>query len=98
MDDLMSQLIFQHFVQKLNRMSVKTVPLRDIHISSKLVHVEQVIGLGNSFTILTLASNRTEAQLVSDMSFVVVQFKNKCITQPSKLTYFIIESKLLYIH
>ena len=91
-------LMFQHFVKKINRMSGKTVPLRDRKISSKLVHIEQVICLTKSFTILTLASNRTEAKLVSDISFIVVQFKKKCIIQPLKLNYFIIEHKLLYIH
>jgi hypothetical protein len=34
-----------------------------------------VIGIAKSFKILTLASNRTEAKLVSDISFVVVQLK-----------------------
>jgi len=34
-----------------------------------------VIGLAKSFKILTLASNRTETKLVSDISFVVVQFQ-----------------------
>jgi hypothetical protein len=43
------------------------------------------------------ASNRTEPKLVSDISFVVVQFKKKCIIPPFKLNYFIIESKLLYM-
>jgi hypothetical protein len=76
-------------------MSGKTVQ-RDRQISSKLVHIEQVIGLAKSFKILTLASNRTEAKLVSDISFVVVQFKKKCIIPLFKLNYFIIESKLLY--
>jgi hypothetical protein len=74
MEDQMSQLMFQHFLKKRNRMSEKTVQ-RDRKISSKLVHIEQVIGLAKSFKILTLASNRTEAKLVSDISFVVVQFK-----------------------
>ena len=62
------------FLKKRNRMSGKTVQ-RDRKISSKLVHIEQVIGLAKSFKILTLASNRTEAKLVSDISFVVVQFQ-----------------------
>jgi hypothetical protein len=74
MEDQMSQLMFQHFLKKRNRMSGKTVQ-RDRTISSKLVHIEQVIGLAKSFKILTLASNRTEAKLVSDISFVVVQFQ-----------------------
>jgi hypothetical protein len=51
-------------------MSEKTVQ-RDKKICSKLVHIEQVTGLAKSFKILTLASNRTEAKLVSDISFVV---------------------------
>jgi hypothetical protein len=72
MEDQMSQLMFQHFLKKRNRMSGKTVQ-RDRTISSKLVHIEQVIGLAKSFKILTLASNRT-AKLVSDISFVDVQF------------------------
>jgi hypothetical protein len=50
---------------------------RDRKLSSKLVHIEQVIGLSKSFKILTLASHRTEAKLVSDISFVVEQFKKK---------------------
>jgi hypothetical protein len=52
---------------------------RDRKISSKLVHIEQVIDLAKSFKILTLASNRTEAKLVSDISFVVVQFKKNAL-------------------
>jgi hypothetical protein len=59
-------------------MSGKTVQ-RDRKISSKLVHIEQVIDLAKSFKILTLASNRTEAKLVSDISFVVVQFKKNAL-------------------
>ena len=55
-------------------MSGKTVQ-RDRKLSSKLVHIEQVIGLTKTFKILNLASNRTEAKLVSDISFVVVQFQ-----------------------
>jgi hypothetical protein len=47
-------------------MSGKTVQ-RDRKISSKLVHIEQMIGFAKSFTILTLDSNRTEAKLVSDI-------------------------------
>ena len=74
MEDQKSQLTFQHFLKKRNRMSGKTVQ-RNRKISSKLVHIEQVIGLAKSFKILTLASNRTEAKLVSDISFVVVQLK-----------------------
>jgi hypothetical protein len=96
MEDHMSQLMFQHFLKKRNRMSGKTIQ-RDRKISSKLVLIEQVIGLAKSFKILTLASNRTEAKLVSDISFVVVQFKKKCIIPPFKLNYFIIESKLLHM-
>jgi hypothetical protein len=46
-------------------MSGKTMQ-RERKISSKLVHIEQVIDLAKSFKILTLASNRTEAKLVSD--------------------------------
>jgi hypothetical protein len=76
MEDQMSQLMFQHFLKKRNRMSGKTVQ-RDRNISSKLVLIEQVIGLANSF--LTLASNRTEAKLVSDISFVVEQFKKNAL-------------------
>jgi hypothetical protein len=59
-------------------MSGKTVQ-RDRKISSKLVHIEQVIDLAKSFKILTLASNRTEAKFVSDISFVVVQFKKNAL-------------------
>jgi hypothetical protein len=44
MEDQMSQLTFQHFLKKRNRMSEKTVQ-RNRKISSKLVHIEQVIGL-----------------------------------------------------
>ena len=55
-------------------MSGKTVQ-RDRKLSSKLVHIEQVISLAKSFKILTLASNRTEAKLAIDISFVVVQFQ-----------------------
>ena len=55
-------------------MSGKTVQ-RDRKLSGKLVHIEQVIGLAKSFKILTIASNRTEAKLVSDISFVFVQFQ-----------------------
>ena len=61
-------------------MSGKTVQ-RDRKISSKLVHIEQVIGLTKSFKILTLASDRTEAKLVSDNSFVVVQFQKNALFQ-----------------
>jgi hypothetical protein len=61
MEDQMSQLMFQHFLKKRNRMSGKTVQ-RDRKLCSKLVHIEQVIGLVKSFKILTLASNRTEAE------------------------------------
>jgi len=35
-------------------------------ISSKLVHIEQVIVVGNAFRILTLALIRTETKLASD--------------------------------
>jgi hypothetical protein len=59
----------QHFLKKRNRMSGKTVQ-RDRQISSKLVHIEQVIDLAKSFKILTLASDRTEAKLVSVISFL----------------------------
>jgi hypothetical protein len=51
MEDQMSQLMFQHFLKKRNRMSGKTVQ-RDRKISNKLVHIEQVIGLGKTFKIL----------------------------------------------
>ena len=44
MEDQMSQLTFQHFLKKRNRMSGKTVQ-RSRKIASKLVHIEQVIGL-----------------------------------------------------
>jgi hypothetical protein len=67
-----------HFLKKRNRMSGKTVQ-KDRKLSSKLVHIEQVIGLAKSFKILTLASNRTEAKLVSDISFVVVQFQKNAL-------------------
>jgi hypothetical protein len=80
MEDQMSQLMFQHFLKKRNRMSGKTVQ-RDRKICSKLVHIEQVIGLTKSFKILTLASDRTEAKLVSDNSFVVVQFQKNALFQ-----------------
>jgi hypothetical protein len=66
MEDQMSQLMFQHILKKRNRMSGKTGQ-RDRKISSKLVHIEQMIGFAKSFTILTLDSNRTEAKLVSDI-------------------------------
>ena len=74
MEDQKSQLTFQHFLKKRNRMSGKTVQ-RHRKIYNKLVHIEQVIGLGKTFKILTLALNRTEAKLASDISFVVVQFR-----------------------
>ena len=61
-------------------MSGKTVQ-RDRKICSKLVHIEQVIGLTKSFKILTLASDRSEAKLVSDNSFVVVQFQKNALFQ-----------------
>jgi hypothetical protein len=48
-------------------MSGKTMQ-RDRKISSKLVHIEQVIDLAKSFKILTLSSNRTEAKLRYDTS------------------------------
>ena len=69
----MSQLMFQHFF-KVKKQDVWKNSA-DRKLSSKLVHIEQVIDLAKSFKILTLASNRTEAKLVSDISFVVVQFK-----------------------
>ena len=55
-------------------MAQKTVQ-RDRKISSKLIHIEQVIGLAKTSKILTFALNRTEAKLASDISFVVVQFQ-----------------------
>ena len=46
-----------------------------VKISSKLVRIEQVIGFTKAFKILTLALNRTEANIASDISFVVLQFQ-----------------------
>jgi hypothetical protein len=44
---------------------------RNRNISSKLVHIENVIGLAKSYTIIILALNRTKANLASNISFVV---------------------------
>jgi hypothetical protein len=74
----MEDQMFQHFLKKRNRMSGKTMQ-RDRKISSKLVHIEQVIDLAKSFKILTLSSNRTETKLVSDIRFVVVQFQKNAL-------------------
>ena len=50
-------------------MSGKTVQ-RSRKISSKLVHIEQVIGLAKTFKILTVALNRTETKLARDISSI----------------------------
>jgi hypothetical protein len=47
---------------------------RDRNISSKLVHIEHVIGLAITYTIIILALSRTEANFASDISFVVIRF------------------------
>jgi hypothetical protein len=47
---------------------------RDRNISSKLVHIENVIGLAKSYTIIILALNRTKANLASNISFVITNY------------------------
>ncbi|VDI44139.1 Hypothetical predicted protein [Mytilus galloprovincialis] len=68
------------FFKKRNRMTGKTV-LRDRKISSKHVHIERIIGLAKTFKILTVAMNRTETKLSSDIIFVVFMLCNfrQCI-------------------
>jgi len=70
------------FFRKRNRMAGKTV-LRDRKKSSKRVHIERVIGLAKTFKILTVALNRTETKLASDIIFVVFMLCNfkRCIIQ-----------------
>ena len=61
MEDQMSQLKFQHCLKKRNRMPGKTVQ-GDRQISSK--YIEQVIGLVNTFKIITVALIRTKKQVL----------------------------------
>jgi hypothetical protein len=49
----LSPVPFQHFLKKRNRMSEKTVQ-RNRKISSKLVHIEQVIGLAKHIKLSPL--------------------------------------------
>jgi hypothetical protein len=49
-------------------------------VSSTISRVGEILFQSDkSFKILTLASNRTEAKLVSDISFVVVQFQKNAL-------------------
>lgn len=61
-------------------MTGKTV-LGDIKISSKRVHIERIIGLAKTFKIPTVALNRTETKLASDIIFLVFMLCNfkRCI-------------------
>jgi hypothetical protein len=45
---------------------------RDRNISSKLDHIEHVIGIAKTFNIIIFASNRTEAKFPGDISFLVM--------------------------
>ena len=63
------------FFRKKNRISHSTL-LRDRKISSKRVHVERVIGLGKTYTILTNPVNQTEAILSSDIVFICYMLVN----------------------
>jgi hypothetical protein len=62
MEDQMSQLMFQHFLKKRNRMSEKTVQ-RDKKICSKLVHIEQVTGLAKSLKFSPLLQTEQKQSL-----------------------------------
>jgi hypothetical protein len=62
----MEDQMFQHFLKKRNRMSGKTMQ-RDRKISSKLVHIEQVIDLAKScfFPIYVDDDSRTFLAMLS---------------------------------
>lgn len=63
------------FFKKKNRMDQKTV-LRDRKISSKRIHVERVIGLAKSYTILKQPLNASETLLSSDITFICFMLCN----------------------
>ena len=63
------------FFRKTNRMTGKTV-LKDRAISSKRIHIERIIGLAKTYTILKEPLNVTEAKLASEITFVCFMLCN----------------------
>ena len=63
------------FFRKKNRMTGKTV-LKDRAISSKRVHIERIIGLAKTYTILKEPLNVTETKLASEITFVCFMLCN----------------------
>jgi len=71
------------FFRKKNRMSGKTV-LKDRRISSKRVHVERIIGLGKTYTILKNLLNSTETKLSSHIiynCFMLCNFRTRIVSK-----------------
>ena len=68
------------FFRKRNKIASKTV-LHDRKIASKRVHVERVIGVAKTYTILTNSLTQTESLLSSHIIFVCFMLVNyrKCI-------------------
>jgi hypothetical protein len=58
---------------RVDEISVLKKVKRDRNISSKLVHIEHVIGLAKTFKIIIFASNRTEANFPGDILFQLMQ-------------------------
>jgi len=75
MEDQISQLIFPYFFLR-NETGCLEKQYKDAekYLVNLFIYIEQVIGLAKTFKILTVALNRTETNLASDSSFVVVQF------------------------
>ena len=66
------------FFKKQNRIRSSTV-ISDCKLSSKRVHIERLIGLANTFKIITHPLNRSETMFATDIVFVcfmLCNFKN----------------------
>jgi hypothetical protein len=63
------------FFKKKNRMSGKTV-MKDRKIASKRVHIERIIGLGKTYTLLTRNMNASETKMATKIIFVCYMLCN----------------------
>jgi len=57
---------FQTFFRKQNRM-YDTIVMKNQKIASKRVHIEWIIGLAKTYTMLTEAMNNIESSLVTQI-------------------------------
>lgn len=63
------------FLSKKNRLSGDTV-MKDRKIASKRVHIERIIGLAKSYSILKSSLNATETKLATEITFICFMLVN----------------------